>query len=135
MSKYVFSCIHSEYNKIRTRKNSVFRHFSHSVSSNSEGGGETSKNQCKGSLHDSSVSDNTEVCGRIKISWTFQHSVQLFPKLRKRNIKILRDIAQTTQGNQIKRTTQVSGIQTGQAKERAGDKKTERKISVLWVKG
>ena len=38
-----------------------------------------------------------------------QHSVQLFTKFGKK-IKILRDIAQTTQGNQVKGTTQLADL-------------------------
>ena len=64
----------------------------------------------------------------------FQHSVQLFEKLREK-VKIFRDIAQKT----IKGTTQLisnfiksfqlnfSRIQTGKVRERLGDKRTERK--------
>ena len=48
------------------------------LSNNSEESGESSKKQHKGSLNDSSVSENTEV-------FKCQHSVQLFAKLRKRN--------------------------------------------------
>ena len=39
-----------------------------------------------------------------------QHSVQLFAEFRKRK-KIIRDVAQTTQENQIKGTTEVTDLQ------------------------
>ena len=79
------------------------------LSNNSEEGGESRKKQRKGSLNDSSVSDNTEVFAEgLKSPECISI---LFNCLQNSETKILRDIAQKTQENQIKSTTQLTDLQ------------------------
>ena len=77
---------------------------------NSEERGESSKKQREGSLNDSSVSENTEVFAEGLKSPEFASILfNCFQNLEK-EMKILRDIAQTTQENQIKGTTEPTDL-------------------------
>ena len=81
-----------------------FKNKKRDLSNISEEGVESSKKQLKGSLSDSSVSEYTEVLSeRLE---TPEYVNILFNCLQnlEKEIKILWDIAQTTQENQIKST-------------------------------
>ena len=80
------------------------------LSNNSEDGGESSKKQHEGSIHDSSVSDNTEVFAEeLKSPECASILLNCLQNLEK-EIKILRDIAQTTRKIQdIDRTHRLPG--------------------------
>ena len=76
-----------------------------------EEGRESNKKQHKGSLNDSSVSNNTEVFAeRLKFHECVRILFNCLQNLEK-EIKVLRVIAQTTQENQIKGTTQLTDLQ------------------------
>ena len=78
---------------------------------NLEESGTSSKKQHKGSLNDSSVYENTEVSTEgLKSPECVSILFNCLQKLEK-EMKILRDIAQTTQENQIKGTTQLTDLQ------------------------
>ena len=81
------------------------------LNNNSEESGKSCKKLREGSLNDSSVSENTEVFAEELespecVSILF-NCLQNLEKV----IKILRYIAQTTQENQIKGTTQLTHLQ------------------------
>ena len=81
------------------------------LSNNSEEGGESSKKQREGSLNDSSVSNKTEVFAEgLKSPECVSILFKCLQNLEK-GIKILRDIPQTMQENQIKGTTQLTDLQ------------------------
>ena len=78
---------------------------------NLEESGTSRKKQHKGSLNDSSVYENTEVFTEgLKSPECVSILFNCLQKLEK-EMKILRDIAQTTQENQIKGTTQLTDLQ------------------------
>ena len=87
-----------------------FKSKKRDLSNNSEEGGESSKKQREGSLNDSSVSDNTEVFAERLKSPEFVSILFNCLQNLEREIKILRDIAQTTQENQIKGNTQLTDL-------------------------
>ena len=81
------------------------------LSNNSEESGKSSTKQHKGSLNDSSVYENTEVFTEgLKSPECVSILFNCLQKLEK-EMKILGDIAQTTQENQIKGTTQLTDLQ------------------------
>ena len=81
-----------------------FKSKKRDLSNNSEESGESSKKQREGSLNDSSVSENTEVFVEgLKSPECVSILFNCFQNLEK-EIKILRDILQTTRENQIKDT-------------------------------
>ena len=88
-----------------------FKSKKRDLSNNSEESGESSKKQREGSLNDSSVSENTEVFAEgLKSPECVSILFNCLQNLEK-EMKILRDIAQTTQENQIKGTTQLTDLQ------------------------
>ena len=88
-----------------------FKSKKRNLSNNSEERGESSKKQYQGSLNDSSVSENSEVFVEgLKSPECVSILFSCLQNLEK-EIKILRDITQTTQENQIKGTTQLTGLQ------------------------
>ena len=88
-----------------------FKRKKRDLSNSSEESGESSKKQREGSLNDSSVSENTEVFAEgLKSPECVSILFNCLQNLEK-EMKILRDIAQTTQENQIKGTTQLTDLQ------------------------
>ena len=87
-----------------------FKSKKRDLSNNSEESGESSKKQRKGSLNDSSVSESTEVfAGGLKSPECVSILFNCLQNLEK-GMKNLRDIAHTTQGNQIKGTKQLTDL-------------------------
>ena len=87
-----------------------FKSKKRDLSNNSEESGESSKKHRKESLNDSSVSESTEVfAGGLKSSECVSILFNCLQNLEK-EMKNLRDIAHTTQENQIKGTKQLTDL-------------------------
>ena len=88
-----------------------FKSKKRDLSNNLEKSGESSKKQHEESLNDSSVSESTEVfAGGLKSPESVS---TLFNSLQnsEKEMKILRNIVQTIQENQIKGSTQLTDLQ------------------------
>ena len=88
-----------------------FKNKKRNLRNNQEEGVEPSKKQRKGSLDDSSVSEYTEVFPEGLKAPEYVNILFNCLQNLEREIKILRDIAQTTQENQIKSTMQLTDLQ------------------------
>ena len=88
-----------------------FKSEKRDLSNNFDESGKSSKKQSEGSLNDSSVSENTGVFAEgLKSPECDSILFNCLQNLEK-EMKILRDIAQTTQENQIKGTMQLTDLQ------------------------